>query len=181
MRKLLKLVVAVALIATCGGAREVAVPAPVPVPVRDRAQEEVVAQLLEKIRADAKLPALTRIKHRASLEQRVCTFSDGGATPKYHSPEVFALYTTAHPEMITPELTSVASSNVKNADGHLAYPRYSVAVWKIADAQSGAPTYWVGVERYWNALFEFVDDHLTDDVFYHNMWKQNIAPDCRGK
>ncbi len=56
-----------------------------------------------------------------------------------------------------------------------------MAVWKVADAQSGATIYWVGVERYWGAFFEFVDDQLTDDVFYHNMWKQNIAPDCRGK
>ncbi len=149
--------------------------------MRDKAREGDVANLLEKIRADAKLPPLTRIVHRDSLEQMVCTMANSGKPPTGRSGNLAAFYLTADPQMVSPALTGVSSSNKQGADGKLAYPRYSVAVWGGKDSKSGEATYWVGVQRYWSALEEFVDYHFTDDIFYHDQWKKNVAPQCRGK
>jgi hypothetical protein len=148
---------------------------------RDKGKEGDVANLFETIRANAKLPPLTRIRHRDSLEQQVCTMANSGTLPKAHSGNLAPFCLTANPQMVSPELTVVASSNRQDADGKPAYPRYSVAVWRRKDSQSGEETYWVGVQRYWSALEEFVDNHFTDDVFYHDQWKKNVAPECRGK
>jgi hypothetical protein len=91
-----------------------------------------------------------------------------------------AIFKSYKPESISPELKQVAlldDFNLKNGS----YPRYSVAVWRTPDPQTGETIYWVGVERYWSALEEFVDYHFTDDVFYHDGWKKHVAPECRGK
>jgi hypothetical protein len=149
--------------------------------VRDKGTEDDVAKLFATVRSDAKLPALTRIGHRDSLEQLVCTMANSGTLQNRHSGDRAAFYITANPQLISPELTRVASFKEQRAKDKLAYPRYSVAVWQGKDSQTGETTYWVGLELDWSALEEFVDYHFTDDVFYHDQWKKSVAPQCRGK
>jgi hypothetical protein len=143
-------------------------------------KENQVAKSFETIRTDAKLPQLTRIKHRDSLEQHVCTVALTGVLPKNNIGDKTAIFKSVKPESISTELKQVALfDDFKFKNGN--YPRYSVAVWRTTDPQTGEPIYWVGVGRYWSALEEFVDYHFTDDVFYHDGWKKYVAPQCRGK
>jgi hypothetical protein len=149
-------------------------------PERDRDKEEEVAKLFEAIRSESKLPPLKRIKHRAELEQRVCTVALTGERSKGPS----ALYTTTDPQSPTPELKTIASSNRidRYHPGRSVYERYSVAVWRTKESPSGnTDDYWVGVGLYGSASGEFVDCHFTDDVHYCGMWKESIARSCRGK
>jgi hypothetical protein len=169
-----------ALLTTGISGQQVPVPAiqaasTTPVANREKAKEDQVAKSFQTIRTDANLPPLSRISHRDSLEQLVCTVAKTGIVPKNSVRDTFTLYKTLRPELISTELKQVASFDDDR------YPRYSVAVWQARDRQTAEVTYWVGVERYWSAAFEFFDYHFTDDVFYHNDWKKNIAPECRGK
>jgi hypothetical protein len=149
---------------------------------RDKAMEDQLATSFETIRSDAKLPPLTRIRHRSSLEQTVCSIAQTADTRKLRSGDLIAFFKTARSESGSAELTRVALFNKQDTKKNaLYYPRYSVAVWQVKDSKTGQPEYWVGVERYWSALEEFVDYHFTDDVSYHNLWKQSVAHVCRGK
>jgi len=142
---------------------------------RDKGKEDQVAKLFETIRVDAKLSRLGRIRHRDSLEQHVCTVALTGVIPRNSVEDTFVLYKTSQPESISTELKQVALFDDDR------FPRYSVAVWRAGDSLAGEVTYWVGVQRYWSAPFEFFDYHFTDDIYYHNDWKKNVAPVCRGK
>ena len=148
---------------------------------RDKEKEDKVAKLFEKLRADAQIPHLKRIGHRASLEQEVCTIALTDNPPKHASMHTFGLYKTANPDSITPELTKVALFNDLHPKNNPSYARYSVAVWPVKDSQTGEPMYWVGVELFWSAGMEFLDSHFTDDIYYHNEWKKSIAAPCRNK
>jgi len=140
---------------------------------RDRAKEDRIAKLFDTIRTDAKLPRLGRIKRRERLEQELCTFAQKGTLPVGMGMPV--VYTTVQPDLISPELRKAALFNNPN------YERYSVAVWRTTDAKSGEPTYWVGIDILPSAASEFFWTYFTDDVFYRNDWKEDIAPQCRGK
>ena len=142
---------------------------------RDKQKEDPVAKLFEGIRADAKIPALKRIRHRDDLEQQVCT---SALTGKPQSP---AFYVTATPDSITPELRKIAVFNRVGPKNAPWYTRYSVAVWRVQEPQTGVVLYWVGVRSYGTAVGEFVDCHFTDDVFYCGKWKESVARSCRGK
>jgi len=123
---------------------------------RDKSQEDRVAKLFEKARSDLKIEKLTRIKHRDELEQTVCTRVLKGAFPQHASTNTSAYYQTAQPDSISPELYKIASFK----DRPLAYTpaeRYSVAVWRTKDSQTGEIIYWVGVQLYWSAATEFFD------------------------
>lgn len=144
---------------------------------RDKGKEDKVAKLFEGIRTEAKLPQLTRIRHREDLEQAVCTSALSGKPSHRGS----ANYTTTDPESITPELQKIASSNRLDSKKRPWYARYSVAVWRVKDPQTGEPSYRVGVGLYETAVSEFVDCHFTDDVHYCGKWKESIARPCRGK
>jgi hypothetical protein len=144
---------------------------------RDKEKEDQVAKLFEGIRADAKLPKLERIRHRADLEQGVCTSALTGQPSKQGA----ASYMTGDPESITPELKSIAASNRLDPHNKPWYARYSVAVWRVKDSQSGKVAYRVGVGLYETGLAEFVDCHFTDDVHYCGKWKESVAPPCRGR
>jgi hypothetical protein len=146
-----------------------------PIGERDKAREDQVAKLFETIRIDAKLPRLARIRHRDSLEQHVCTVAATNVLPKNSVRDTFFLYKTFQPESISTELKQVASFDDDR------FPRYSVAVWRVKNPQAGEAAYWVGVERYWSAAFEFFDYHFTDDIYHHNDWKKYVAPECRGR
>jgi hypothetical protein len=137
---------------------------------RDKGAEDVVAKEIETIRAEAKLPALIRIKHHSDLEQTLCTAAQG--TPGSYRTPHSGFYRTMHPETTSPELRSSALVQDR------ARPRYSVAVWQVKDPQTGEIQYWVGVELYISSTEEFMD-HFTDDVFYKNAWKKEVLPQCR--
>src|ERR1017187_7361557 len=144
---------------------------------RDKEREDQVAKLFESIRAEAKLPQLQRIRHRADLERGVCT----SALTDMPSTVGLAFYITADPESITPELKKIASSNRLDSNKRPRYARYSVAVWRVKYPQAGKVAYRVGVGLYGTAVGEFVDCHFTDDVHYCGNWKESIARPCRGK
>jgi hypothetical protein len=149
------------------------------VPVREKGNEDKIASLFEAIRAEAKLPRLKRISHRPELEQEVCTAAVTGKSFKHPA----ALYVTASPEATHPELEAVATSNRTDRyhPGKSFYERYSVAVWRTTDLQTGSRRYWVGIGLYGSAAGEFIDCHLTDDVLYCGSWKESIARPFRGK
>ena len=144
---------------------------------RDMGREDQVAKLFEDIRAEAKVPPLQRIRHRADLEQHVCSSALTNNPPKFG----VVSYITADPESITPELQKVASSNRVGSNKKPWYARYSVAVWRVQDSQAGKVAYRVGIGLYETAIGEFVDCHFTDDVHYCGNWKDSIARPCRGK
>jgi hypothetical protein len=153
---------------------------PLLIGARDKEKENVIANLFNTVRADAKLPALTRIKHRDSLEQTVCSVAQRSTLriDSFAANRVF--YKTAQPEAISTELGRVASFKQPNSGKNLFYPRYSVAVWKVKDSETGETAYWVGVELYLSSTEEFLDN-FTDEVFYRNEWKKEVAAQCRGK
>jgi len=124
---------------------------------RDKGKEDQIAKLFESIRSDLKIPKLTRIGRRDSLEQRVCTIALTGTLPRQASMGVFGFYKTAQPESIPPELYKVASFNNLHPKFNPSYARYSVAVWRVKDSQTGETTYWVRVYLYWSAHMEFFD------------------------
>jgi hypothetical protein len=144
---------------------------------RDKEKEDQVAKLFEDIRAEARLPRLERIRHRADLEQGVCT----SALTSKPSGRGAAFYMTTDPESVTSELKKAASSNRLDPHDRPWFTRYSVAVWRVKDPQTGKVTYRVGIGFYETALGEFVDCHFTDDVHYCGRWKESIVRPCRGK
>ena len=147
---------------------------------RDKGKEDQVAKLFETLRSDLRRPRLTRIGHRASLEQAVCTSALTGTLPNSTSTGIYGFYKTAQPESISAELNKVALFNAVHPKSNLGFPRYSVAVWRVEDSHTGEATYWVGVHLYNGAIAEFIDDYFTDDIQYHNDWKKSVAPQCRG-
>jgi hypothetical protein len=147
----------------------------------DRNKEDQVAKLFETIRSDSKSSKLSRIGHRDSLEQQVCTTALTGTLPKHSLMDTFGFYKTSRPESITTELTHVALFDDLHPKNKAGYHRYSVAVWRTKDSKTGETAYWVGVELYWSAAVEFFDYHFTGDISYHNLWKNSVAPQCRGK
>jgi hypothetical protein len=148
---------------------------------RDKVKEDQVAKLFERLRADARLPPLTRIGHRDSLEQKVCTIALEDKPPKTTSTNIFGFYKTANPDSVTPELSKLALFNQLHPKNNAGYARYSTAVWPVKNLQAAEPMYWVGVEIFWSAGAEFFDYHFTDDIYYHNLWKKSVAPPCRNK
>ena len=149
---------------------------------RDKGKEDQVAKLFEGIRTAGKLPRLKRIRHRSNLEQAVCTSALSSKPSSQGSANyISANYITTDPESITPELQKIASSNRLDSKKRPWYARYSVAVWRVKDPQTGKLSYRVGVGLYETAVGEFVDCHFTDDVYYCGKWKESIARPCRGK
>ncbi len=144
---------------------------------RDKEKEDEVAKLFEGIRFEAKLPPLKRIRHRADLEQGVCTSALTDKPLKFGN----VSYITTDPQSITPELRKIASSDRVDSNKRPWYARYSVAVWRVKDPQVGKFAYRVGLGLYGTAVGEFVDCHFTDDVYYCGKWKESIARPCRGK
>ena len=148
---------------------------------RDKNKEDQVAKLFETIRSDLKRPKITRLEHRDSLEQTVCTIALTGTTTKNTSTDISGFYKTEHPESISAELKKVASWSTFHPKSNRGFTRYSVAVWRVPDSRPEEATYWVGVQLYESAVGEFIDDYFTDDIMYHNDWKKSVAPQCRGK
>ena len=114
--------------------------------------EDAVASLFNTLRKEAKLHHLSRSKgsrsnDSAKLQRLTCTvsindkvpvFSSGvpllGSTPEFKD-RPSALYKTATPGEVTPELQRIARYNHPDESPH--YARYSVAVWP-AQGQAAA-------------------------------------------
>ena len=120
-------------------------------------------------------PSTTRLEHRDMLEQRVCRYSSDGNLNEHHR----ILQNRAAGN----GLGRTAQGRIvqrREPETHPRCTRYSVAVWRASDSQTGETTYWVGFQLYWSAVMEFYDAHFTDDIYYRNEWKKSIAPECRG-
>ena len=177
-------VMLIVLLASPLSARQASLPSQAaagPPGIRDKDKENAVAKLFETIRVDAKIPPLTRIKYRKSLEQTVCTITLNEHVSERAHKKRPGFYKTSNPESISPELNKLALFNDLHPKYNWGVRRYSVAVWRVTDPQTGEAAYWVGVQLYWSAVTEFVDSHFTDDIYYRNAWKKSIALACRDK
>jgi hypothetical protein len=154
---------------------------------RDAPKEDEVARLFENTRKQAGAKPLSRIKFRNEIQELVCTAALTGRVPdvssgipergsdgKWH-PTGILFYRTTEPGNVTDEMKKLAAYDPLRKRG---FKRYSVAVWKSAlSDQEGQ--YWVGIQFYWSEAMEFFDYHFTDDISYHNAWKNEAASECR--
>lgn len=154
--------------------------------LRDVGLENQVSKLLEQARKNGGPKRLSRITYRSELQSLVCTatltnkvpvHATGvpvlASTPNWHPAS--ALYKTSEPGKLNDELKRLAAYD---GSGQQGYRRFSVAVWRVPEAAS-SPQFWVAVEFYGNAAVEFFDDHFTDDIWYHNQWKDFVVPECQ--
>jgi hypothetical protein len=138
--------------------------------------ERQVAQTFESIRRENDLPKLSRITHRQELDQLVCTAALNDANPSGQNSPAALMYKTSDPAAVTEELKSIARfSQVETPPNS----RYAVAIWPRTDKETGQRIYWVGVEIYTSAFYEFIDNTFTDNRPYRNEWKKKVAPSCR--
>ena len=86
------------------------------------------------------------------------------------------MYRTSDPTSMTEELKSIARYNQVETPPN---SRYAVAIWPGTDKETGRRIYWVGVEIYSSAFYEFIDNTFTDNRPYRNRWKEIVAPACR--
>jgi hypothetical protein len=144
---------------------------------RDRASEDQIATLFERMRKDAKLPSLARIKYRDSMVQSLCTIMQTNPSPEH----TYGLNKTSSLDLFTPELKRIASFNELHPRYNPSLRRYSVVVWRVTEPQSHESTYWIGIGFYPSAATEFLMNHFTDDLYYRNDWKKHITPECVGQ
>jgi hypothetical protein len=131
--------------------------------------ENQVAKAFDRLRVEAKLPALKRITRQTELEQTTCMVALQGNVATFTDkrfPER-QFYKTADLSGAAPELREIALINRRD------YPRFSVAVWPY-----GSHEYLVGVYLFWSAWGEFFEDTFTDTIRYKNDWKRSIMPPC---
>jgi hypothetical protein len=147
---------------------------------RDKAKEDEVATLFEKTRSALKVAHLGRIEYRDILQEQICTVAFTGIPSSIHRDSTtFAIYKTARPEVLSPELNRVASFEVLHPKNKAGYRRYSVAVWRTKEPQTEETTYWVGVNLYWSAPVEFFDYHFTDGIYDRKIWEKDVVPQCQ--
>jgi hypothetical protein len=146
-----------------------------------RKYEDDVARLFEAIRAKDELPALGRIAHRESLEELVCSTASLNAPVWRENRPGAVMYKTDNPESPSHELAEIAlyKDPLESRD-QPSFTRYSVAVWPSSNQESGQPVYWVGIQVYMSAWWEFVDNNFTDNRSYKDEWKKLVTPPCRG-
>ncbi len=138
-----------------------------------------VAQMFESIRKDAGLPRFARIRHRPDLEQLVCTAAATDTSPLRRNFPALLMYRTSEPGSATKELQDIARFKDILEDRASQWTRYAAAVWPAHDNQSKDPIWWVGIGIYESAMWEWIDNNLTDDRPYRNQWKDLVATPCR--
>jgi hypothetical protein len=79
------------------------------------------------------------------------------------------------PRQTPPTVLTDASIGTFRTGGMPKIERFAVAVWPAQLKDE----YWVGVGLYWSAGWEWFDLHLTDDLYYADSWKKNIAAECK--
>jgi hypothetical protein len=137
--------------------------------------EDSLADQFVSIRKAAGLRQLTRIKNRSQLRQMVCTAAVNGKSKQWGSGGP-AFYETTDLTKLAPQVEQMAKFELqKLATPMPTIQRFAVAVWpsKIPNA------YWVGVGLYDSAALEWISLHLTDEYYYGNLWKKDIAPECK--
>jgi len=135
--------------------------------------EDDVAKALIQIRAEAKLPRLTRIRNREEVQQLTCTAASRGAAVKYGP----LTYKTTDPSTVTLELRKEALYMPPH--GTVSDTRFAVAVWPAKETGSGQQEYWVGVALYLSPVWELLTYTMTDDIGHRNDWKRLVSPDCK--
>jgi hypothetical protein len=154
--------------------------APRPAEVRDaeilERYERQAAKAFETIRRENNLPKLSRIAHRQQLDQLVCTAALNDANPSGQNFPAALMYKTSDPASVTEELKSIAQYDQVETPPD---SRYALAVWPGTDKKTGQRVYWVGVEIYTSAFYEFIDNNFTDNRPDRNQWKRMVAQPCR--
>jgi hypothetical protein len=149
--------------------------------------EDSLANQFLDIRKGVGLRPLTRIKNRSGLRQMVCTAAVRGqykqwgtvvfksSNPTTPDPLFEQMAKFDVPRQKPPTVPTDASVGTFRTGGMPKIERFAVAVWpsQVKDE------YWVGVGLYWGAGWEWFDLHLTDDHYYGNLWKKNIAAECK--
>jgi hypothetical protein len=142
--------------------------------------EDEVSRLFEAIRAKDGLPPLTRINHRQSLQQLVCSAAALNAPVWRENRPAAVMYRTGDPRSASQGLEQIAAyKDALDAKGQPRITRYAVAVWQSSSHEDDVAVYWVGVQVYTSAWWEFIDSNFTDDRPYRNDWKRLVAPQCR--
>jgi hypothetical protein len=135
--------------------------------------EDEVAKAFIQIRAEARLPKLTRIKNREELQQLTCTAASRDAPVKYGP----LTYKTDDPSTFTSELRKEAL--YKDPHGEVSVARFAVAVWPAQKTSSGQQEYWVGIRLYMSPVWELLEYTMTDDIGHRNDWKHLVSADCK--
>jgi hypothetical protein len=138
--------------------------------------ERQLAQTFESLRRENNLPKLSRITRRQELDQLVCTAALNDANPSGQNFPAKLMYKTSDPASRNEELKSIARYNQLETPPN---SRYALAIWPGTDKDTGRRIYWVGVEIYTSAFFEFIDNTFTDNRPYRIQWKELVAPSCR--
>ena len=135
------------------------------------ALEDQIAKTFISIRADAHLTRLTRIKYRVDLQGWTCTAAERDSSLY---PWIFKTDDPlSDPRLRRRALTEESKGGPNSA-------RFAVAVWPARESPSSAKeAFWVGINMYWTAWWEFFDHTFTDDLFYRNDWKQGVSPACK--
>lgn len=151
-----------------------------------RIEDSLATQFLN-MRKAAGLRRLARIKNSYQLRQMVCTaaakgqFKQWGTViyktddPTTPDPLFEQMVRFDAPQQKPPTVLTDGSVGTFRTGGSPKIERFAVAVWP-SPLQG---VYWVGVGLYWNAGWEWFDLHLTDDHYYGNLWKKNIAAECK--
>ena len=139
---------------------------------REIALEDKIAEKVLQIRAAARLPRLSRIKNREELRGLTCIAAerDTSSAPW--------IYKTDDPLSST-ELRKIALTLGVPNDGP-PIVRFAIAVWPARNLGTSAKeSFWVGIEGYMSAWWEFVNFTFTDDRSYKNTWKHELSAGCK--
>ena len=146
-----------------------------------RKQEDEVARIFETFRAKDKLPPLARIAHRKSLEELACSSASVGSAVWGQNSPGAVMYKTDNAALPNQDLEHIAGfKDLVEGKNEPRFTRYAVAVWPSSNRESGRQVYWVGIQVFESAWWEFVDKTFTDDRSYRNEWKKVVTPSCRG-
>jgi hypothetical protein len=146
-----------------------------------RKYEDEVARLFETLRAKHELPTLTRIIHRQALEELVCSSAALDTAVWGENSPGAVMYKTSDPATTHTELERIARfKDPLQGKNQPSFTRYAVAVWQTSRGGAGSTVYWVGIQIYMSAWWEFIDNNFTDNRANKDDWKKLVTPACRG-
>jgi hypothetical protein len=145
-----------------------------------RKSEDEVARLFETLRAKQELPPLTRIIHRQSLEELVCSSAQLDRAVWWENRPGAVIYKTDDPGTSNKELERIGRFKDPLASKNQpSFTRYAVAVWPSASREPGQTVYWVGIQIYMSVFWEFIDNNFTDNRSFKDDWKKLVVQSCR--
>jgi hypothetical protein len=123
--------------------------------------EDKIAKAFVSIRAEARLPKLARIKYREDLQGWTCTAAERGTSLDPW------IYKTDNP-LSSPQLRQRALAAQTPNDRPL-NARFAVAVWADRSSETSVKQeFWVGINLYFSAWWEFFDNTFTDNFSHRN-------------